>query len=136
MYEGEHMTLTVKALEYIDINHFAIVDRLELIQGNSKACYVQLFDDDIRHVLRVGSTAQIVFPRALSVAAVPASQDVTVNLTPADVREQSIMTFNLTGAQTNIIASGGVKLVITYNSTVNTYPVDNFVRRKLSTPGA
>ena len=128
--------LSVKPLEYADINHFTIVDRLDLIQGNSKVCYVQIFDEDMRHVLRAGATAQVTFPRSLSVAAVPSNQDVTVTLVPADLRDVSVMTFSLTGAQTNLIASGGVKLIVTSGGVTNTYPVDNFVRRRLSTPGA
>ena len=128
--------LSIKPLEYADINHFTIVDRLDLIQGNSKVCYAQIFDEDMRHVLKAGSTAQVTFPRSLSVAAVPSSQDVTVNLVPADLRDVSVMTFSLTGAQTALIASGGVKLIVTSGGVTNTYPVDNFVRRRLSTPGA
>jgi len=128
--------LTIKPLDYIDVNHFSQTEKLELIQGNAYTCYVALVDGTTRYVPGASDTIQIKFPRTLSVAAVPASQDVTVTATAADSRDTSIRTFTLTAVQTNSITSGGVQLIVTSGGTVKTYPVDNFVRRRLSTPGA
>lgn len=128
--------ITAKPLDYVDVNHFTIVDRLELIQGNSAICYVQLFDGDNRYVPQAGSTIQIKFPRAMSVAATPANQDVVVTLSVADPRDTSVYSMSLSSAQVDSIVSGGVKLIIISGGNTKTYPVDNFVRRRSNSPGA
>lgn len=128
--------ITLKPLKFIDINHFSVVERLDVIQGNSGAHYVQLFDDSQRYIPPAGSTLQIVFPRTMTIAATPANQDVTVPLTLASVSDGSVYSFNLSAAQTDVIISEGVKLLITQGASTKTYPVDHLVRRRSSAPGA
>lgn len=128
--------ITLKALKFIDINHFHTTERLDVIQGNSGAHYVQLFDDDQRYIPPAGSTLQILFPRSMTIAATPTNQDVAVPLTLASASDGSVYTFNLSAAQTDVIISEGVKLLITQGASTKTYPVDHLVRRRSSAPGA
>lgn len=128
--------ITLKPLKFIDINHFSVAERLDIIQGNSGAHYVQLFDDDMRYIPPAGSTLQIVFPRTLTIAASPVNQDVTVPLTLASASDGSVYCFNLSAAQTDTVVSEGVKLLITQGAATKVYPVDHLVRRRSNAPGA
>jgi hypothetical protein len=128
--------ITAKPLDYIDINHFSFVERMDIVQGNSAICYIQLINGLNRYVPAAGSSVQLKFPRALSVAASPANQDVLVTLSVADPRDCSIYAVSLTSAQVDSIVGGGVKLIITSNGNTKTYPVDDFVRRRSNIPGA
>jgi len=128
---------TVKPLKFVNINNFTISERLELIKGNTATCYVQLFGDNGQPYFPLaGSTVQITFPRTLSIAATPASQDVTVTATTVDSRNTSVLTFNLTVSQSNNIVSEGIKLIITESAITKTYPVDHFTRQRSNMPGA
>ena len=153
--------ISLKPLNYIDINHYAYVERLELIQGNSGTCYVQIVNIDpvttspsgaalfggifaqnqvvaspSRWVPAAGATVQLVFPRSMSITPTPANQDVTVSMTVVDSRDASIYKFDLTASNIDKIVSGGVKLLITEGGVTKTYPVDAFVNRRTNLPGA
>jgi hypothetical protein len=131
------MLLTVVPLEFTNINNYSVTERLVIIQGNSGTFYVQLRDTSgQRYLPLLGSTIQIVFPRALSIAAVPVNQDVTVTLIPVDSRDTSVLKFDLTAANTDKIVSEGVKLIVTEAGIAKTYPVDHFVRKRSNAPGA
>ncbi len=128
--------ITLKALKFVDVNHFSVVERLDIIQGNSGAHYVQLFDDTQRYIPPAGSTLQVLFPRALTITATPSNQDVAVPLILASASDGSVYTFSLSAAQTDVIISEGAKLLITQGASTKTYPVDHLVRRRSSAPGA
>lgn len=123
--------ITARPLNFVDINNFTYAEVLDLIQGNAITCYLQMFKDTTRYIPLVGATLQVTFPRALTVAATPANQDVTVGLSVVDVRDYSVYMFSLTAAQVNAVASGGVKVTITIGGVASVYPVDSFVRKTL-----
>jgi hypothetical protein len=128
--------LTLVPLEFVNINNFTKVERLRLVQGNSATCYVLLQGaNGVRYVPLAGSTMQIVFPRALSIAPTPVNQDVTVTMIAADARDASLLKFDLTAANVDKIVSEGVRLVITESGVTKTYPVDYFVTKRSNAPG-
>jgi hypothetical protein len=151
--------LIAKPISYGNLNDFTDLERLEIIQGNAQTCYVQLrtiqtkfltveqnvrvveaqtrtVDVQVRYIPQAGSSIQISFPRTLSVAAVPVSQDVIVMLIPVDSRDASLYRFDISSAQSNLIVSGGVKLLLTEGGVQKVYPIDNFVIRRSNAPGA
>lgn len=148
--------ISVKPLNFVNVNSFKYAERLDLVQGNASTCYVQLvqIDDAIlapqggqfstsqtvqvtsRYLPAAGATVQIVFPRTLSIQPTPANQDVTVAATVVDSRDGSILRFDLTASNTDKIISEGIKLVITESGVSKTYPIDHFVRRRTNVPGA
>jgi len=130
------MSVGMWALNYNNINSFSVAERLDLQQGNGGTFQVQLNQAGSRYVPPVGSTVQITFPRALSIAPTPSNQDTIVAATVVDTRDASVLQFTLTATQVDKIVSEGVKLSITTAGVTSTWPVDHFVRRRSSAPGA
>ena len=130
--------LTIKPILYNNINSFSDLERFVVIQGNAVTCYVQLrtAESNQRYVPLAGSVLQVKFPRTLSVAAVPLNQDVTVTLSVVDSRDASLFKFDISAAQSDILISGGIKLLVTEAAILKTFPVDNFVLRRSNAPGA
>ena len=152
------MILTLKPLNFADINHFTYSDRLYLQQGNGETFYAQLFraesavivpngvspmfaqtfvvDAPVRYLPLAGSTVQIVFPRSPSIQATPANQDVSVTGVMVDTRDASIYKFVLTASQVSILTSEGVRLSITESGVTSVFLVNSFVTKRLNIPGA
>lgn len=154
------MAIGLLALNYVDINNFMPTERLELQQGNGGTYQVQLVQYKsatvappaggpfqyysqnqlitfpTRYLPPVGSTVQIVFPRAASVAANPSNQDTSAPCTPVDARDGSVLQFTLTSGQVDKIVSEGVQLKITLAGVTKSYPINHFVLRRSNAPGA
>lgn len=155
------MRLTLRPLNFVDINHFVQVERVDIIQGNPGTFYAQLWDDDAgiggsstpagpfglsgisvqpgqRYISSATQTFKILMQRTMTVAPVPASQDFSVPMVTVDARDKSIVTWNWTAAQVAICISGGVILQMTDSSSGITYnfPVDHFLRNRSSDVGA
>jgi hypothetical protein len=130
------MAIVAKPVKYTSVNSFELAERMEMIQGNGGTFYFQLQLDGKRYVAAVGATIQMNFPRTLSIAATPSPQDVTVTCLAVDSRDASLLKFDLSAAQVDKIVSEGVKVLITESGITKAYPVDHFVQRRSSAPGA
>lgn len=156
------MRLTLKPLNWVDINHCPVTDRIDLVQGNPGTYYAQLWDVDAslggqstpnfgflglggsaippgqRYCPTSTQTFQLQIQRTMTIAPVPASQDFsTVLVTVMPSCDSSILKWTWSAAQIAVCISGGAYLIMTdsSNGNVYTWTVDHFLRVRDSQPG-
>ena len=143
-------------LNFTDINHYSVADRIFVQQGNPGTFYAQLWDLDSgcgpmssppsglfglggfsipggqRYLPTGTQTFKILIQRTLTITATPVSQDFSVSLVTVDSRDASVVKWNWSAAQVDVCISGGVFLQMTDSSTMITYtfPVDHFLTRR------
>lgn len=125
-------------IEMFNINDFQVVSSWTIPNGTPVSISMMLTKTDSlgtrRYIPPTGSTVQLLFLRAR--AATANSQALTITKTATVTPEdRSIYTISLTADDTRNIISGGVQLVITSGSTVNSVNVPYVIKKSYSAPG-
>ena len=127
--------LTLKPLnDYVNQNHWSYAERVDIQQGNAYTIHAQIFSVHANQPYhpQAGATVTITFPRAPTIAAFPANQDVVVSMTVPFAGNTSVWQASITAAQASTIASGSAILSITEGGITRTYVVDHFVEKAVS----
>ena len=127
--------LILKPLQaYVNQNNWDYAERIEMQSGNACTIYAQLFDTVANQPYhpQAGASVTLIFPRALTVAASPVNQDVTISMSVPFSGNTSVWKADITASQASTIASGSAILSITEGGITRKYPIAHFIEKTTS----